>query len=71
MNSCTLNLLVDILFNISFLSLFLISFISIVKKIRAANNMKMKLAFIFIGIVNTCALIAFIWIRLSIHLIYS
>lgn len=62
MNSNTFYLLIDILFYVILLSLFITSYLRTYKKIQLAKDKKMKLAFIFIGIVNTCALLTCIYL---------
>ncbi len=62
----TLNLIIDILFFTILLSLFVTSYITILKKIRLTNDLKMKISFIFIVIVNTFALMALAYIQFVI-----
>ena len=64
--SPTHKLIVDILFYLILLSIFVTSYITIFKKIRLTKDLKMKLVFIFIGIVITVALMAEVYMQFII-----
>ena len=58
-----LKLILDILSIVLLLSMFAIIFIGIRKKILSTSDIKMKIAYIFIGVVNIIAMLLMVYIR--------